>query len=115
MLSSIFFILILPFSLALRIESIKDVVVVPKAVSDVNQKCTLFTSQATFGQNRIYEPKKTKNQEYVPIESETISLDDFFKTDETMRNISFVKIDVEGAEKFVLEGMENILDFNKNI
>jgi len=93
----------------------QNVVVVPKAVSNVNQKCTLFTSQATFGQNRIYEPKKTKNQEYVPIESETISLDNFFKTDETMKNISFVKIDVEGAEKFVLEGMENILDLNKNI
>lgn len=93
----------------------KNIVVIPKAVSNVNQKCTLFTSQTTFGQNRIYEPKKTKNQEYIPIESEVIFLDDYFKTNEEIKNISFVKIDVEGAEKYVLEGMKNILDLNKNI
>ena len=93
----------------------QNVVVVPKAVSNVNEKCTLFTSQSSFGQNRIYEPKKTKNQKYVPIESETILLDDFFKNNENIENISFVKIDVEGAEKFVLEGMNKILNLNKNI
>ena len=93
----------------------QNVVVVPKAVSNVNEKCTLFTSQSTFGQNRIYEPKKTKNQEYVPIESETIFLDNFFMNNEKIENISFVKIDVEGAEKYVLEGMKNILSLNKNI
>ncbi|MDC0202125.1 FkbM family methyltransferase [Candidatus Nitrosopelagicus sp.] len=93
----------------------QNVVVVPKAVSNVNEKCTLFTSQSSFGQNRIYEPKKTKNQKYVPIESETILLDDFFKNNENIENISFVKIDVEGAEKLVLEGMNKILNLNKNI
>ena len=93
----------------------QNVVVVPKAVSNVNEKCTLFTSQSTFGQNRIYEPKKTKNQEYIPIESETIFLDNFFMNNKKIENISFVKIDVEGAEKYVLEGMKNILSLNKNI
>jgi len=93
----------------------QNVVVVPKAVSNVNEKCTLFTSQSSFGQNRIYEPKKTKNQKYVPIESETILLDDFFKNNKNIEKISFVKIDVEGAEKFVLEGMKKILDLNENI
>jgi len=99
----------------IEINNYQNIIVIPKAVSNINQKCTLFTSQSSFGQNRIYEPKKTRNQEFIPIESETIKLDDFFKNKDEMGNITFVKIDVEGAEKFVLEGMKNVLRSSRDV
>ena len=93
----------------------KNVIIVPKAVSNVNDKCTLYTGQKTFGQNKIYKPKKTKTQKFIPIDSETVRLDDFFKTNGLLDKISFIKIDVEGAEFLALSGMKEILKLNKNI
>ena len=93
----------------------KNVIIVPKAVSDVNDKCTLYVGQKTFGQNRIYKPKKTKNQNFIPIDSETVRLDDFFKTNNLLNKISFIKMDIEGAEFLALNGMKEILKLNKNI
>jgi len=93
----------------IEINKYENVTIIPKAVSNVNGKCTLYTSQDSFGQNRIYEPKKTRNQEFIPIEAETISLDDFIKNQDIIDAISFVKIDVEGAEKLVLDSMKDIL------
>ena len=71
--------------------------------------------QKTFGQNRIYKPEKTKNQNFIPIKSETIRLDDFFKTNNLLNKISFIKMDIEGAEFLALNGMKEILKLNKNI
>ena len=93
----------------------KNVIIVPKAVSNVNDKCTLYTGQKTFGQNKIYKPKKTKTQKFIPIDSETVRLDDFFKTNDLLDKISFIKMDVEGAEFLALSGMKEILKLNKNI
>ena len=93
----------------------KNVIIVPKAVSNVNDKCTLYTGQKTFGQNKIYKPKKTKTQKFIPIDSETVRLDDFFKTNGLLDKISFIKMDVEGAEFLALSGMKEILKLNKNI
>ena len=93
----------------------KNVIIIPKAVSNVNDKCTLYTGQKTFGQNKIYKPKKTKTQKFIPIDSETVRLDDFFKTNDLLDKISFIKMDVEGAEFLALSGMKEILKLNKNI
>ena len=93
----------------------KNVIIIPKAVSNVNDRCTLYTGQKTFGQNKIYKPKKTKTQKFIPIDSETVRLDDFFKTNGLLDKISFIKMDVEGAEFLALSGMKEILKLNKNI
>jgi FkbM family methyltransferase len=93
----------------------KNVIIVPKAVSNVNDKCTLYTGQKTFGQNKIYKPKNTKTQKFIPIDSETVRLDDFFKTNGLLDKISFIKMDIEGAEFLALSGMKEILKLNKNI
>jgi len=93
----------------------KNVIIVPKAVSNVNDKCTLYTGQKTFGQNKIYKPKNTKIQKFIPIDSETVRLDDFFRTNGLLDKISFIKMDVEGAEFLALSGMKEILKLNKNI
>ena len=93
----------------------KNVIIVPKAVSNVNDKCTLYTGQKTFGQNKIYKPKNTKIQKFIPIDSETVRLDDFFRTNGLLDKISFIIMDVEGAEFLALSGMKEILKLNKNI
>ena len=93
----------------------KNVIIVPKAVSNVNDKCTLYIGQKTFGQNKIYKPKNTKIQKFIPIDSETVRLDDFFRTNGLLDKISFIKMDVEGAEFLALSGMKEILKLNKNI
>ena len=93
----------------------KNVIIIPKAVSNVNDRCTLYTGQKTFGQNKIYKPKKTKTQKFIPIDSETVRLDDFFKTNGLLDKISFIKMDVEGAEFLALSCMKEILKLNKNI
>ena len=93
----------------------KNVIVVPKAVSNVNDKCTLYVGQKTFGQNRIYKPEKTDTQKFIPMDSETIRLDDFFKANNLLDKISFIKMDIEGSEFLALSGMKEILKLNKNI
>ena len=93
----------------------KNVIIVPKAVSNVNDKCTLYVGQKTFGQNRIYKPEKTDTQKFIPTDSETIRLDDFFKTNNLLNKISFIKMDIEGAEFLALDGMKEILKLNQNI
>ena len=93
----------------------KNVIVIPKAVSNVNDKCTLYVGQKTFGQNRIYKPEKTDTQKFIPMDSETIRLDDFFKANNLLDKISFIKMDIEGSEFLALSGMKEILKLNKNI
>ena len=51
----------------------------------------------------------------IPMDSETIRLDDFFRTNGLLDKISFIKMDVEGAEFLALSGMKEILKLNKNI
>ena len=96
-------------------ENYKNVIIVPKAVSNVNDKCTLYVGQKTFGQNRIYKPEKTDTQKFIPTDSETIRLDDFFKANNLLDKISFIKMDIEGSEFLALSGMKEILKLNKNI
>jgi len=93
----------------------KNVTIIPKAVSNVNDKCTLYVGQKSFGQNTIYKPEKRKNQKFLVIESETIRLDDFFKMNNLLDKISFMKMDIEGAEFLALDGMKEILKLNQNI
>ena len=93
----------------------KNITIIPKAVSNVNDKCALYVGQKSFGQNTIYKPEKTRTQKFVPTDSETIRLDDFFKMNNLLDKISFIKMDIEGAEVLALSGMKKILKLNKNI
>ena len=93
----------------------KNVTIIPKAVSNVNDKCTLYVGQKSFGQNTIYKPEKRKNQKFLVVDSETIRLDDFFKMNNLLAKISFMKMDIEGAEFLALDGMKEILKLSQNI
>lgn len=93
----------------------RNVVLEQKAVSDKNDKCKFFVGQKSSGANRIYEPKKTRTQEFSSITVETINLDDYFKRNNLYNKIDFIKIDVEGAEFFALQGMKQILESSVNV
>ena len=60
-------------------------------------------------------PSSSGQPNFIPMKSETIRLDDFFKTNNLLNKISFIKMDIEGAEFLALNGMKEILKLNKNI
>ena len=93
----------------------KNVIIADKAVSDVNGSCTLYSSQKKFGANRIFESKKNQTQDFIPIKSETICLDDYFEKQNLLKKIDFIKIDVEGSEFRAFNGMKKILELNNNL
>jgi FkbM family methyltransferase len=105
-----------------------NVEIIPKAVSDTSRSVDLYLSDYNVGDHRIYDPyEKTKDwgktsaayeklahrdrRESVSVE--TVVLDDFFAGRESP--IDFVKIDVQGAEGGVVNGMRRILTENKNV
>ena len=93
----------------------KNVIIVDKAVSDVNGSCTLYSSQKKFGANRIFESKKNQTRDFIPIKSETICLDDYFEKQNLLKKIDFIKIDIEGSEFRAFNGMKKILELNNNL
>lgn len=97
-----------------KINNYHNIVLEQKAVSDRNGRCELFVGQRSSGANRIYEPKKTRTQEFKLILVDSIKLDDYFK-DKSIGKIDFIKMDVEGAELLALYGMRNILKENPDI
>ena len=85
----------------------KNVVLVNRAVSNKNKKIKLYSADSTGD----YKTHSLKNSFFIEVES--IRLDDYFKN--YQGKINFIKIDVEGAEKEVAEGMSFLLQQNKRI
>jgi FkbM family methyltransferase len=81
----------------------KNVELVQKAVSNVTGATRLFLSRAGSVDHRIYDSHDGRKQ----IEIEVTRLDDFLK--DFQGKINFVKIDAQGAEGAILEGMQDIL------
>ncbi len=107
-------------------NNLKNVEVIPKAVSDKSSKIKLFLSDFNLGDHRIYDPEKSIKELDMngavydkivsscrgALEVEAVALDDFFRQ---ALKLDFIKIDVQGAEALVLAGMEKILHANPNI
>jgi len=91
------------------INCYENVIAVQKAVSDRTGKTKLYLSKDNPGDHRIYESYDRRQS----IEIEAIRLDDYFKNYE--RKIDFIKMDVQGAEEFVIRGMPLVLQKNRNI
>lgn len=94
-----------PFNYSLLMKNIyinnfKNVLPVNKAISDKKGKIKLFLSYEG-GQHSIAHGQCC----YSSVEVETITLDEFFKD----KKIDIIKIDVEGAEPFVIRGGSKIL------
>jgi len=78
-----------------------------KAVLDKNGKAKLFWASSSGDYSLI----KNRGENF--IETETITLDDYFK--DFKNKIDFVKIDVEGVEIEALSGMRKLLEKNENL
>lgn len=88
----------------------KNVLPVQKAVSNKVETTRLFLSpDGNTGWHRIYDSQDGWDS----IEIETVTLDEFFKDKEG--RIDVIKMDVEGAEMAVLQGMSHILKGNDNL
>lgn len=88
----------------------KNVRIADKAVSFENGKATLFISpgHSNHSLNAGYTAMQGK------VEVETIALDSFLPAS-GVEKVDFVKIDVEGAELLVLEGMREIIKNSPNL
>lgn len=94
-----------------RFSNNKNVFVHNKAISDQNSIIKYYKGRDAWTNNIIGHDMKF-NPNPIAGEIESIRLDSFLENETT---IKLIKIDVEGAEKSVLEGLENIIDRVKYI
>ena len=93
----------------IEVNGYNNVILEQKIVSNADGKSTLYVSEKA-GSHRIYKPDN-----YVEsLEIESISMDSYIEKN-NIKKINFIKIDVEGAELNVLQGIQKILDSNKHI
>ena len=80
-----------------------------KAVTNKTGKGKLFYCPYHIGASIMYNTFDDREE----IEVDTIKLDDFFE--DTGKDISFIKIDADGSEYFILKGGEETLKKTKNM
>lgn len=87
----------------IKLNGYKNVALIPMAISNKKEKVTLYLSPRNSGNHSLFKIKGHKKS----INVNTLSLDDYFEKADF--NIDFAKIDTEGAEFLVIEGMSSIL------
>ena len=94
-----------------KINNYQNIILEEKAVGDKHGRVILYQSDHP-GNHRLFPQTKQAKGE---VEVELTSLDKYFIDSNLAEKISFIKIDVEGLEFSVLNGMKNILKNNKKI
>jgi FkbM family methyltransferase len=94
-----------------RLNGLTNVVTEKKALSNGPGVLKLYLNPNNRGDHRIYQPKKAAKREFVEIEA--VSLDDYFEGDD--RPIDFIKIDTQGAEGVIFEGLTGIAKANQDL
>jgi len=92
-------------------NNLKNVEIIQKAVSKENSKIKLYLSDTDRATNRIYDAGM--NDAHKIIEVDTCSIDEFLQ-DKKIK-INFIKIDAEGSEQGVIEGMKTTIKKNNEI
>lgn len=92
-----------------ELNGYKNVVLIQKAVLNKKGKVKFYIRDDNKIGSSIYN--REDSDKCITVES--ISLDEYFK--DYSGKIDFIKVDVEGAEKYVLKGMHNLLNKNKTI
>jgi FkbM family methyltransferase len=87
----------------------KNIVLVPKAVSDRKATARLRIDRASSGGHSLSAFRDTKDF----VDVETISLDRYFANG--VEHIDVLKIDAEGAEMAILNGMPRLLERNTDL
>jgi FkbM family methyltransferase len=91
----------------IEINNLKNVTVIESAVGDATGK-TRFAISQDGAMNSLAENSHPGQKIESWQEVQITTLDDFLKSAEINR-VDFIKIDVEGAEKLVIEGATNLL------
>jgi len=95
-----------------------DMVLLNKAaVSDRNGKTNLFINTSGESDNQVHhdiDEYKYKNEDSRPkLLVDVVNLDEYFKGKN--QNVSFIKIDTQGHEYYVLKGAQRLLSESKDI
>lgn len=90
-----------------EINGYSNVILVPKAVSNENKRAKLYLCEQNKGMHRVYNSVFCNDS----IDIDCLRLDDYFQHEK----ISFIKIDIEGAEYHAIQGMLNLLHRNREI
>jgi len=94
-----------------ELNGYENVVLVKKAVSDKNGTTKLYLSE-NKADHRIFFSNDESERKSIDIE--TVRLDDFFSQMGARRaRISFIKMDIQGAELSALNGMKDLVSLNK--
>jgi len=91
-------------------NALENTEVVNAAASNVNGKTTLYVSTNNRGDNRLYDNELSDES----FEVDTLRLDDFLEP-KGIQAVDVIKIDVQGFEGQVIEGMENTLKNSSNL
>jgi FkbM family methyltransferase len=88
-----------------RLNGLTNVVLEPKALSNRKGILKLFLADQNRGDHRIYQPE---GEARPSVDVEAVRLDGYFK--DQKRRIDVVKMDTQGAEGLILEGMMGLLE-----
>ncbi|TSC61261.1 MAG: FkbM family methyltransferase [Parcubacteria group bacterium Athens0416_74] len=80
------------------------------AISDHNGTGRLFFSKENFGDHRIFGSENERGS----TEIELMTLDHFVETN-SISNVDFIKMDIQGAEGLAIKGMEVVLKNNPHM
>ena len=94
----------------IQVNGHRNVIPVRKAVFSKSGKMKLFLDKSNLGGHSLSEANVDKG---ASITIEVTSLDDYFKN--TDYKIDVIKVDVQGSEMEVLEGMTNTINQNDNV
>ncbi len=93
-----------------RLNGLSNVVLEPKAVSNVPEPIRLYLAPENKGDHRIYQPSG-EDRPFVDVDA--VVLDEYFA--DRRADIDFVKIDTQGAEIVILRGMRKILQQSRGL
>ena len=96
---------------SVEINGFENVVLIQKAVSNITDKVKLFLGDDDSAINRIYDAKLGDAKESIDVDSVTI--DEYFKENDEL--INFIKLDSEGSEVKIINGMKQFLSRNKKL
>ena len=94
-----------------KINNYQNIILEQRAVANQTGKTRLYLCDTNTEMHRLDNSKNFKSSILIDV----VKLDDYFHDSEFLKKINFLKIDVEGTEFDVINGMIRILENNKKI